>query len=280
MVKTSIKTSIIFFTIIVSIFSLSSCEDVIDVNLDTAAPKLVIDASIKWEKGSIGNEQTIKLTTTTGFYDTAIPIVSGAIVNITDSNSIQFDFIEEVGTANYICINFNPVINEVYTLLVIVNGQTYTAEETLISVPTIDSVAQNDQGGFTGDQIELKFFFEDNGLVDNFYLEEYLTSFTFLPEYEVSRDIFFQGNQMFGLYTNDDMKAGDEIMFTLQGISQKYYNFMNILLGIAGNNGGGGPFQTPPATVRGNFINQTNFDNYALGYFRLSETEKINYTVQ
>ena len=29
-----------------------------------------------------------------------------------------------------------------------------------------------------------------------------------------------------------------------------------------------------------NGIDQTNFDNYALGYFRLSETDKMNYIVQ
>ena len=46
-------------------FGLVSCEEVIDVDLDTAAPRLVIDASLKWEKGTDGSTQKIKLTTTT-----------------------------------------------------------------------------------------------------------------------------------------------------------------------------------------------------------------------
>jgi hypothetical protein len=54
---------------------------------------------------------------------------------------------------------------------------------------------------------------------------------------------------------------------------------MNVLLGIAGTNGGS-PFQTPPATVRGNIVNQTNFNNFALGFFRLSETDTMSYTVE
>ena len=57
------------------------------------------------------------------------------------------------------------------------------------------------------------------------------------------------------------------------------YNYMNVLLGIAGTNGGS-PFQTPPATVRGNIVNQTNFNNFALGFFRLSETDTMSYTVE
>ena len=43
---------------------------------------------------------------------------------------------------------------------------------------------------------------------------------------------------------------------------------------------GGGPFETQPATVRGNIVNQTNPDNYPLGYFRVSEVSTLNYTVQ
>ena len=43
---------------------------------------------------------------------------------------------------------------------------------------------------------------------------------------------------------------------------------------------GGGPFETQPATVRGNIINQTNPDNFALGYFRLSEVDEFIYTIE
>ena len=279
MTKFSIKSVLFIFTLIISSFSFISCEDVIDVNLNTAAPKLVIDASIKWQKGTLGDEQTIKLSTTTGYFENVIPTVSGAIVYITDSNSIQYDFNEDIGTGNYICTNFSPVLNETYVLTVIHDGQTYLATENLIPSPTIDSVAQNDEGGFTGEDIEVKFFFQDNGLVDNFYLIQFNASFSNLPEYDVVDDEFFQGNQMFGLYFNEDLEPTNELTFTLHGISERYYNYMNVLLGIAGNNGGS-PFQAPPATVRGNIINQTNFDNYALGFFRLSEIDTMTYTVQ
>ena len=279
MIKIIIKTAIIIVTVIISLLTLSSCEDVVDVNLDTAAPKLVIDASIKWQKGTVGSEQTIQLTTTTDFYETTIPTVTGAIVFITDSNSIQYDFNENIGTGNYICTNFNPVLNETYILTVIHDGQTYLATENLIPAPTIDSVNQNNEGGLTGDQIEVKFFFQDNGLIDDFYLIQFNASFSILPEYGVVNDEFFQGNQMFGLYFNENLEPTNDLIFTLHGISERYFNFMNVLLSVAGS-GGGGPFQTPPATVRGNIINQTNFDNYALGYFRLSETDTMNYIVQ
>ena len=43
---------------------------------------------------------------------------------------------------------------------------------------------------------------------------------------------------------------------------------------------GGGPFQTQPATVRGNCVNQTNHENFPLGYFRLSQAYSMEYQVQ
>jgi hypothetical protein len=54
---------------------------------------------------------------------------------------------------------------------------------------------------------------------------------------------------------------------------------MDVLLEQTGTNSMG-PFSTPTATVRGNIINQTNFDHYALGYFRLSKTEVSEYVIQ
>ena len=271
---------IFFILSIVSFLSLTSCEEVVTVDLDTAPAKLVIDASINWEKGTNGNQQTIKLSTTTGFYSNVIPSVSGAIVFITNSANTVFNFVEEVpNSGQYICNDFIPVIDETYLLSVTYAGQTYIATEKLIAVPDISNVTQRNDAGFTASDIEVKFFFQDNGLENNSYLTRFITPVNAFPEYEVFDDRFEQGNQMFGLYTNEDLNVGDTIDYTLYGISTQYYNYMNILLGIAGTNGGS-PFQTPPATVRGNIINQTNETNYCLGYFRLCEVDKLQYVVQ
>lgn len=279
MVKIILKITTFIVLTIVTLLILISCEDVVDVDLETAEPKLVIDASLKWQKGTTGNEQTIVLTTTTGFYEDEVPAVIGATVFVTNGNNDVFTFTEIPNTGEYFCANFVPEIDQTYTLTVIYNGETYTATETLKEVPEITSVIQDNEGGFTGDQIEVRFFYDDIPNLDNYYLIQFNTSITFLPEYDVISDEFFQNNQMFGLYTNEDLNANDNVTLTLQGISESYYNYMNILLGIAGS-GGGSPFQTPPATVRGNIVNQTNFDNYALGFFRLSETDTMDYVIE
>ena len=75
----------LYIAILITSISLISCEDVVNVNLNTAAPKLVIDASIQWQKGTAGSLQKIKLTTTTDFYSNTIPVATGAIVTVTNT---------------------------------------------------------------------------------------------------------------------------------------------------------------------------------------------------
>lgn len=268
----------ISYIILVLSFTFISCEEVVDVDLNSSEPKLVIDASIKWEKGTSGNEQTIRLTTTGDYFNNTVPVANGATITVTDSNNTVFNFIENGLTGNYKCSNFNPIINETYTLSVVYNGQTYTATDKLYAVPTITTIEQ-DLNGITGNEIELKFNFQDNGAEENFYMEEYKVPFRPFPLLGVFNDEFTNGNEMFSLIIDEDLEAGQNINFTLHGISERYHNYMNILIGISGGLSNG-PFSTPPATVRGNIINQTNSSNYPLGYFRLSEVDVRNYVVQ
>lgn len=271
-----------FTALVVLFLSLGfiSCEKVIDVDLDTARPKLVIDAALKWQKGTDGATQQIKLSTTTGYFDQNIPTVSGATVFVTNSEEVVFNFVETVANSGvYVCTDFIPVLNETYTLTVNQNGTTYTSTESLKPVPVIDKIEQKNDGGFGGENIEIKVFYTDNGLTNDYYMFKTQLSSYQIPAYSVSRDEFFQGNQVFGIYSNEDIKSGDTIDFTLYAISEGYYNYMQVLLSIAGS-AGGSPFQSPPATVRGNIVNLTDDTNYALGFFNLSETNHVLYNVQ
>ena len=153
-----------------------SCEDVIDVDLNTAPPRLVIDASINWFKGTVGNEQEVKLTLTAPFFDAEVPPANGANVFVEKGDGTNFTFIEEGQTGIYKTTDFIPEIDETYQLTVIYEGETYVGEETLKSVVDIDFVEQNDEGGFTGEETELKAFYTDPANIENFYLFEFMGS--------------------------------------------------------------------------------------------------------
>jgi hypothetical protein len=254
------------------------CEDVIDVNLNTAPPKLVIEASINWIRDTPGNLQAVKLSTTTGYFQDIIPPVTDAIVTITNSEGVVFTFVEIDNPGLYICSDFVPEVNETYTLVVVYEGETYTSVEKLLATPEVTRIEQRNDGGVLGDEVEVKFFYDDIPDETNFYFLGIIDPYKVIPEYAVIEDRFFENNEMFGLYFSEDLKAGDTLTFTLNGVSQNYFNYLNVLLAQAGNNTG--PFSTPTSTVRGNIINQTNFQNFALGYFRLSQTEINEYIIE
>ncbi|WP_104736140.1 DUF4249 domain-containing protein [Hanstruepera ponticola] len=259
-------------------FIVFSCEDVIDVDVPTSEPRLVIDASINWFKGTAGNEQSIKLTLTAPFFNDGVPPANNALVSITDQNNNVFDFIEEGDSGIYMNSDFIPVINSEYTLTIIYNNETYTATDTLLSVAEIDRVEQNLEGGFTGEETELKAFFTDPADEENYYFFEYIPSIPVTPTLDTFKDEFVNGNEIFGFYVEEDLEPGDEVIIRNYGVSEQFYEFIFVLLQQTSQ--GGGPFETQPATVRGNCINVTNSNNYPLGYFRLSEVSEIIYTVQ
>ncbi|TNJ43132.1 DUF4249 domain-containing protein [Tamlana fucoidanivorans] len=269
----------LFYIGILIAMALTSCQDVIDVDLQTAEPRLVIDASLSWKKGTNGSSQSIRLTLTAPYFADNVPPATGATVSVTDSNNTSFNFLEQGESGVYTNANFIPVIDETYTLNINYKNETYTATETLVPVVPIDFVEQKNDGGFSGEDIEIKVYYTDPADIENFYLFEFLVVERNTLSLEVYDDEFTDGNQIFAFYTDEDLKAGDELIIKNSGISERTYNFLNILLQQTDDNSGD-PFETQPATVRGNCINTSNPKNYPLGYFRVTETDEITYIVQ
>ncbi|AUP77865.1 DUF4249 domain-containing protein [Flavivirga eckloniae] len=268
-----------YILLLINFISILSCEDVINVDVNTSDPRLVIDASLNWTKGTNGENQTIKLSLTAPFFDTTVPPATGASVTVTDSDSNVFNFNEIGDTGIYINNSFIPVINNVYNLTVVYNNETYTATETLTSVAPIEFIEQKNDGGFTGEETEIKAYYTDPEGVDNYYLFEFIIPSENIQSLEVYDDEFTDGNQIFGFYSDDTLETGDELIVRVSGISERNFEFFNILLQQTDDEQGD-PFQVQPVTVRGNCINQTNPNNFPLGYFRVSETSSATYTIE
>ena len=266
------------YLFIISIFFFS-CEDVVEIDLPTAEPKLVIDASINWFKGTTGNEQIIKLSLSAPFFDSEVPPANDATVTITDTNGNNFMFIEDGDTGIYQNNAFIPEINGIYNLVISYDGDTYAATESLKSVNEIEFVEQNLEGGFSGEETEIKAYFTDPGDEENYYFFEFIPSIDVTPTLDTFKDEFVNGNEIFGFYVEEDFGPGESVIIRNHGVSERFYEFMFVLLQQS-SDGGGGPFETQPATVRGNCINQTNSENFPFGYFRLSEVSEFVYTVE
>lgn len=261
--------NIIFLFLLFGFFT--SCEDVVDIDLNESEPRLVIEANLDLLEN--GNSITkVRLTLSAPFYEDEVPIVSDATIIIKENDIIHT--LEYAEDGYYIGdFDFNYHID--YTLEIMYKNELYTATQQLISVVPIDYIEQVNDAGINGDEIEFEVFFTDPPDEENYYLFEgnsekglVIDSFS---------DEFFDGNQVFVLYSVEELEVGDNVQIRLYGVDEQFYNFMSLLLQ---QNDSGGPFETQPATVRGNIINLDNPDNYPFGYFRVSNVSRESYTIQ
>jgi hypothetical protein len=273
------------FLAIFSIICFYSCEEVIDVDVPNQTPKLVVDASINWVKGTDGSEQLIKLLLSTDYFssETSVPAL-GADVKITNLITNVVTQFTDNNDGNYITSDFNPELNTDYKLDIIYDGETYTSFEKFKSVSSISNITQTISGGFNDSLIEVNIFFNDPVLEENYYLVKFQEDVDLLPTFIVLKDEFTNGNEMTIFFENDDddndsdsLNTGDIVNVELIGISKQYYNYMSLLLD---QTEGQGPFATTPAPVNGNCINVSNPDKFAYGYFRLTEVDQETYVVE
>jgi len=156
----------------------------------------------------------------------------------------------------------------------------------MIPVVPIDSVFQSTDNGFDKEALEVNVLFTDPANVPNFYLAKFQRRGDLFPTLFDIKDEFTDGNQIKIIYErldNEDtgemeFEPGDVLEIDLNGISSQYYDYIRLLIEQSGNSGN--LFSTIPADLRGNCINVTNPDNFAYGYFRLTEVDKRVYTFE
>ena len=276
----------ILYILSAGIVLLSACTKVVDVDVPEADPRLVVEASINWKKGTAGEIQTIKLSKSTPYFSNdQNVIVTGASITITNNTTNQvFDFVDQ-NNGEYLCEDFIPVIDHQYTLHILSEGEEITAEETLKSVSGISKIDQSTEGGFDKDAIEINLYVQDPPDDINFYMIKTYERGELLPEVFDMKDEFFDGNEikLFWEKLEDDdsdqeeFQAGDIVDIQLYGISEAFYNYLRILVQ---QNDSDGPFSTVPVALKGNCVNVTNPNQAPYGFFRLGQYDEMTYTVQ
>lgn len=263
-----------FFVILI----LTSCEDVIDLDLPTADPKLVVDASFNVFSGEdpIRVEGGVWLSLTVNFLNGEPTYVDNAQVSITDlDNGTVYPFSYTGNEGLYLPENINiiPEPDSEYQLTVIYNNETYQATASLIPTVPIDNITQGDGSLFGGDDTEIIVEFQDDPNRDDYYLFDLDFS-----EFITTDDEFYQGEKFVFSYFYDKLEAGQNVNVKINGLDEQFYDYIGLVLEQSGESSGG-PFQTTPSTVRGNIVNLTNSENFALGYFSISETYNFPFTI-
>lgn len=282
--------------LLAALFAFSSCEDVIDVELDESKPQLVVDAFLN----NMPEKQQIMLSVSQPYFESAdIVAAEGASVVVSGPNGESYTFVEtEKGIYEWTPAE-GEELNEIggtYSLAVSYGSQSYEAVTTLNPVPPIDS-------------IHFEFFEEELGTEEGYYAEFYardlagqddyywITSFlndTLVQDEDFSLAVnaAFGGDGggdgfvlippiRFSITPDDPLRNNSNMKVELKGISRGAWNFLS---DVNSQGSGGNPFEVlfspPEANVRTNLVNaDKSSDVKAVGYFEVSSVSKAERTL-
>ena len=286
------------YIILLSAFALTSCEEVIDLNLDTAPKKLVIDAALDWKKGEAKAYPIVDISYTEAYFgETHSPAIDNAVVKIVSgtqtysltlwdgTTTITFDNLNELkGGSRYVFpAGITPELGKDYELIVELDGQTYTAKDKMLEAPVVpsDRIVQKENGGFLKDRKEVRFYFDGiNDGVANAYLLKLSQSNISKTVYGTLDDNYIANNKFFfimaGVDNDEKLNKGDVVNVILYRIHPQYKEFAQMIVQISR---GQNPFAIPTRPI-GNIVNTTNKRENPLGAFRVAQYTALQYTVK
>ncbi len=234
------------------------CEKVIDVDLNDAAPAIVIEGNL----GDLPHLAEVKISKTSSYFeDEPGKKVSGASVLVESATGRSYQLIEsEPGVYRSGRVPILPGIS--YRLKVEVENNTYEAISTINPRVKIDSLTYFYEEGFAfiDDGYILKAYFIDPENVENYYrLKVYnngdpdeVTS-----DFIIFSDRYFDGQQVEITLRNMKFKSDDLVTAQLFAIDKEVFEYFSTLEELLNNN----PGSAAPANPN------TNLSNDALGYF-------------
>ena len=257
--------------LIILIIIFHSCEKVIDIETEFDDKRLVIDANISKHRDSIDGIASVKLSETIPYFSDQESIVKNALVKI-KTNQIVYNLVYNNDKKEYSSIIEN-INKEEFVLSIIRNENTYTSSEKLITTPKIKSVIFGDRKSLNKDDVELGVTFIDPPEKGNYYLWKFGPKKSGKYDYLPALDKYINGNEFtfsFFIDKTEYLQNSDFINIEINGISENYYNYLNILTSQAGAQNGR-PFSTSSSIIKGNISNLVSEEKFPLGYFRVYE---------
>jgi hypothetical protein len=245
---------------------LSSCTDVVPIDLPDPEPQLAVEGSITDQPGPY----TVRLTKTGAYFtEQDLPAVRGAELTLAD-NEGHTETLRETAPGVYQGNQIQGKIGNAYVLTIKAEGQEYRAATEIKRVPRIDGITQQikrNEPGWEDGYYALYQGPELPGVGDYYRFKIFLNG-----ELQNSPDdLVVRADEMVdGRYIGDielngkPLQPGDSVRVQLLSLPQDYYYFLNEMYGQINNVG---LFSTPPANVRTNIVNVNPAGPKAVGYF-------------
>jgi hypothetical protein len=232
----------------------SSCQKVINIDLNSTSPQIVVQGNITNQPGPYA----VQLTQTINFSEpNSFPAVSGAKVIIED-NAGNVDTLTENPPGTYTGTKLTGTPGRSYTLLLTANGKNYTAVSIMPAPVNIDSLSI--QKSLFGNNKRVAVTFQDPAGVTNYYHFVVTINNVVANQTQVLNDDLLNGDQVTLPLSSDTntLKSGDSVTVLLECIDKGVYNYY---LSLPDASGGGNGAAVAPANP------PSNISNAALGYF-------------
>jgi len=255
--------NILFFvSLLAAIFS--SCEKVIELDLNEAEQKIVVEAVLK---DSPGNNYILISQTSTVYTDQNFDNISGADVRVKDKNNIEYVFPEDpLIPGKYWNSTFSVLPDNDYSLTIVANGETITSTCHSYAKPTIDSMIYYPSpfSAQTADTVYMVDYFSvDNVNEANHYrLRIWINSVEIRTYYYIGNDDFINGATYNAPFFGADAHSGDTVFIELNTLDKANYTYLFTLSSNSSNS-------TAPANPT------SNLEGNALGYFGAFSTDTM-----
>jgi len=261
------------FFLLTIVYLFVGCEDVITIDVPEEDAILVVEGRITDQPG----RQEVKLTYSTAYFDTASPPpATGLSVRLSDDQGREEMLQEDLTKPGIYVTEVPGEVGHSYVLEVtLADGRVYRSNpEMLSAVSEITSLdwevtdpdEEPDEDGTTDYSILLSS--REPPDETNFYRWRIFINDSLQGEPE---DLAFARDDFVNEFVRNieiyigDMKPGDKVRVEQLGITESYFDFLNILFSQTAFQGG--LFDSPPAPIESNIRNIDDDQDYALGYF-------------
>ncbi|MEH0154536.1 DUF4249 domain-containing protein [Limibacter armeniacum] len=273
--------NLLFYILLLSTLSVfCSCEKLVNPDLITIDPVVVVDAQI-------GNDTSyVRLTRTTAFSSAEpIPVIQEASVRLKeDGKDVEYLFREQFpGWYIPISKNFEPVPGRSYILSAVTEGVSYVATSQMQPQPVLDTVMVNfvedGRDDFRDEGYYISLLFQDTPIRSDYYrVEAFLNGFnlSLLPDVGIMLESDNGKDGRLLVYEIPyAFSDGDSVSVKLRSLSEdsfEYYNSLK-LLSDAGSPSQAVP-ENPPSNVKADAD-----DIKALGLFSAENTTSIEVVI-
>ena len=278
--------------------TLSSCEDVIQVDVAPSATQLVIDAFIN----NRDTTQTIRLTQTVPYFQTGnAPTVSGAtIVLKNQSTNREFVFEDTGSNGMYAWTHADSdsigKVSDTFLLTVRYQNDVYEATSKLNWTTKVDSITTEEKEAGPGDDAKAGYYAEfygkdSTGQKDFYWIKSYKNG-----KYQ-TKQLTYATNGISGhdaqngsdgfpfippvresiTSSSDPFKVGDVVRVEIWSVTEETIEFF-IQAESQINNGG--LFARPPENLQTNFVNTVYASKKPVGWFCTSVVNGLQIVVK